>query len=166
MRRSKMVWGATFAAAGAALALVVSPVSGATKKDVKTRTTSLGTILVNSKGLSLYRLSGEKKGHFICTGSCTQLWRPLRPRKGKSPAGVSHLGTLSRPDGSKQIAYKGHPLYRFTQDTKPGDTKGQGFRDVGTWSVIKVKPATTTTTTTTTQQTTTQNPGPDPYPGY
>jgi predicted lipoprotein with Yx(FWY)xxD motif len=174
MRKSKKIWGSV-ALAGTALALAAcgasagngtataaSAVSGAATKDVKTGTTSLGTVLVNSKGLSLYRLSGEKKGHFICTGSCTQLWKPLRPRKGKSPAGVGNLSTLKRPDGSKQIAYKGHPLYRFTQDAKPGDVKGQGFKDVGTWSVIKVKaPAPTTQQ----NQTTTQNTG-GGYPGY
>jgi len=175
MRQSTKTWGPPLALAAAGLALAAcgastgngtataaSSVSGAATKDVKTRTTSLGTILVNRSGLSLYRLSGEKKGHFICTGSCTQLWHPLRPRKGHSPTGVDNLSTLKRPDGSKQIAYKGHPLYRFDQDTKPGDTKGQGFKDVGTWSVIKVKSATTTTQQ---NQTTTQNTG-GGYPGY
>ena len=153
--------GATLALAAAGVALAAcgssgtngtaaaaSNVTGAATKDVKTRSTSLGTILVNSKGLSLYRLSGEKKGHFICTGSCTQLWHPLHPRKGKAPTGtVGHLGLVTRPDHSKQITYKGHPLYRFAQDTKPGDTKGQGFKDVGTWSVIKVSTTTTNTQT-------------------
>lgn len=148
---------------GGSTATAASATSAATK-DVTTRSTSLGTILVNSKKLSLYRLSGEKKGHFICTGSCTQLWKPLRPRKGKAPAGVSNLSTLKRPDGTKQIAYKGHPLYRFTQDTKPGDVKGQGFKDVGTWSVIKVKAPTPTTQQ---NQTTTQNTNTGGgYPGY
>ena len=167
--------GATLALAAAGVALAAcgssgtngtaaaaSNVTGAATKDVKTRSTSLGTILVNSKGLSLYRLSGEKKGHFICTGSCTQLWHPLRPRKGHSPTGVNNLGTVKRPDGSKQITYKGHPLYRFDQDAKPGDTKGQGFKDVGTWSVIKVK---STSSTTQQNQTSTQNTG-GGYPGY
>src|SRR6478752_6936669 len=66
-------------------ATAAAATSSAATKDVKTGTTSLGTILVNPKGFSLYRLSGEKKGHFICTGSCTQTWHPLKPRKGKSP---------------------------------------------------------------------------------
>ena len=98
---------------------------------------------------TLYRLSVEKKGHFICTGSCTQLWHPLHPRHGKAPTGVSHLSVLTRPDHTKQIAYRGHPLYTFAQDTMKGDVKGQGFKDVGTWSVIKVGSTTTQMNTTT-----------------
>jgi|tagenome__1003787_1003787.scaffolds.fasta_scaffold20985295_7 predicted lipoprotein with Yx(FWY)xxD motif len=173
---TKKTWGPSVILAAAGLALAACGASGqggtataasagasAAKKDVKTGTTSLGTILVNSRSRSLYDLSVEKKGHFICTGSCTQTWHPLRPRKGKSPTGVSHLSTLKRPDGTKQIAYKGHPLYTFAGDSKAGDTKGQGFKDVGTWSVIKVKSSSTTQQTQTNTQTTGGGMG---YPGY
>jgi len=131
------------------------------KKDVKIGSTSLGTVLVNSKGFTLYDLSVEKKNHFICTGSCTSTWHPLHPRKGKSPSGVGHLSVLKRPDGTKQIAYKGHPLYTFSGDTKKGDVKGQGFMDVGTWGVVKVKKPSSTSTQTQTQTQTTNG-----YPGY
>jgi predicted lipoprotein with Yx(FWY)xxD motif len=165
MWRSKKIWGVLALVAGVAIALVLTTASSAATKDVKKGNTSLGTILVNKSGLSLYRLSGEKKGHFICTGSCTQLWKPLHPRKGKTPTGVSNLSVLKRPDGTKQIAYKGHPLYRFAQDSKPGDVKGQGFKDVGTWSVIKVK-APAPTTTQQTQTSTTNTGGGYTYPGY
>jgi predicted lipoprotein with Yx(FWY)xxD motif len=118
--------------------------TAAATKDVKTASTSLGTVLANSRSHTLYHLTVEKKGHFICTGACTQLWHPLHPRKGHSPTGVSHLGVVTRPDHTKQITYKGFPLYTFAQDTKKGDVKGQGFKDVGTWTVIKVHSASTT----------------------
>jgi hypothetical protein len=36
------------------------------------------------------------------------------------------------------VAYKGGPLYTFAQDKKPGDMKGNGFKDVGTWRVVTV----------------------------
>jgi predicted lipoprotein with Yx(FWY)xxD motif len=167
MRQSNKRWSPalTVAAAGLALAAcggaatAASSVSRAPSKDVKTASTSRGTILVNSKGRSLYDLSVERKGHFICTGSCTQTWHPLRS-KHKSPTGsVGHLSFLKRPDGTQQVAYKGHPLYTFSGDTKAGQTNGQGFKDVGTWSVIKVK---------TSSSTTNQPPAPAPttYPGY
>jgi predicted lipoprotein with Yx(FWY)xxD motif len=137
----------------------------ATTKDVKTGSTSLGTVLVNKKGLTLYDLSVEKKNHFICTGSCNSTWHPLRPRKGHSPSGVGHLSVLKRPDGTKQIAYKGHPLYTFSGDSKKGDTNGQGFMDVGTWGVVKVKKSSSTQTQTT--NTSTGGGGGYPtYPGY
>jgi hypothetical protein len=46
------------------------------------------------------------------------------------------LGTVKRPEGKMQVTYKGTPLYTFTGDQQPGETKGQGIKDVGTWSVI------------------------------
>jgi predicted lipoprotein with Yx(FWY)xxD motif len=103
------------------------------------------TVLVNDKGLTLYALSVEKNGKFICTGSCTSTWPPLTVPSGTKPTGASSLGTIMRPDGTTQVTYKGMPLYHFAMDTKPGDTGGQGFKDVGTWSAVKTSGAATTT---------------------
>ena len=55
-----------------------------------------------------------------------------------TPAGAKSLSTVKRPDGRSQVAYKGGPLYTFAQDRKPGDMKGNGFKDVGTWRVVTV----------------------------
>lgn len=107
---------------------------------VKTGSTKLGTVLVDSSGMTLYHLSAEKNGKFICTSSsCTGIWHPLTTQGGQAPAGVSGLSTVQRPDGRMQVAFKGSPLYTFAQDSAPGDTKGQGFKDVGTWTVVKAK---------------------------
>ena len=43
----------------------------------------------------------------------------------------SQLGTSRRTDGSEQVTYAGHPLYRFTADTKPGQTNGEGLEEFG-----------------------------------
>jgi predicted lipoprotein with Yx(FWY)xxD motif len=95
------------------------------------------TILVNRKGLSLYSLSVERHGRFICTNSsCLALWKPLVVAKGVTPTGVPGLGTVKRPDGRRQVSYRGGPLYRFVDDHKRGDVKGNGFKDVGTWHVV------------------------------
>jgi predicted lipoprotein with Yx(FWY)xxD motif len=97
------------------------------------------TLLVNRRGLTLYHLSVERKGHFICTTSaCLALWHPLVVAKGVTPTGAKSLGTVRRPDGRSQVAYKGGPLYTFVQDKKPGDMRGNGFKDVGTWQVVTV----------------------------
>jgi|SRR5919201_4005804 predicted lipoprotein with Yx(FWY)xxD motif len=96
------------------------------------------TILVNRKGLSLYSLSVERRGRFICKGSCLSLWTPLVVPKGTTPTGVAHLSTVKRPDGRRQVAFRGGPLYTFNQDKKRGDVKGNGFKDVGTWRVVTV----------------------------
>jgi len=91
-------------------------------------------ILVTLKGLTLYSLSAEKNGRFICTDAyCKSLWTPLVVAKGTTASGAHLLATVKRPDGRTQVTYKGLPLYTFNEDHKPGDTKGNGFKDVGTW---------------------------------
>ena len=100
------------------------------------KNTTLGkTILVNRKGMTLYSLSAETHGRFICTTRfCLSLWTPLLVAPGTKPTGARLLATIKRPDsGRTQVTYRGRPLYTFNEDTKPGDVKGNGFKDVGTW---------------------------------
>ena len=114
--------------------------------------TTLGsTILVNLRGKTLYHLSVEKNGRFVCTGACTTAWPPLVVPKGTTPKGAARLGTIKRPDGRLQVTYRGWPLYAFANDTRPGDVKGEGLKDVGVWHAVVVgtAPASTTETTTT-----------------
>jgi predicted lipoprotein with Yx(FWY)xxD motif len=111
------------------------------------------TVLVNSQGMTLYQLSVEQGGKFICTSSaCTQVWHPLAVSSGTPSGSVGSLGTVKRPDGTMQVTYKGMPLYTFAQDQTAGEAKGQGLKDVGTWTVVKVSassaPASTTPATT------------------
>ncbi len=123
---------------------------------VKTGSTSLGPTLTNAQGMTLYRLTGETGGKFICTTSaCTAIWHPLTVAAGTTPGGAAAIATVKRPDGTTQVAYKGAPLYTFAQDQQPGEDKGQGLKDVGTWTVVTVgtaAPAASTTNTTTSTQ--------------
>src|SRR6202035_1299341 len=107
------------------------------------------TVLTDPQGMTLYRLSGEENGKFICTGSaCTQVWHPLAAPISGAPSGaVGSLTTVKRPDGTQQVAYKGMPLYTFTGDQRPGDAKGEGLKDVGVWNAIKVGASGTPTKT-------------------
>ena len=92
------------------------------------------TILVDRRGRTLYTLSAETHGRFICTTKfCLSLWTPLVLSHGTRPTGAQLLATVRRPDGGTQVTYRGRPLYTFNQDTKPGDVKGNGFEDVGVW---------------------------------
>jgi predicted lipoprotein with Yx(FWY)xxD motif len=101
------------------------------------------TVLTNSSGMTLYALSGESGAKFICTGSCEGIWHPLTASGAGAPRGsVASLTTVTRPDGSVQVAYKGMPLYVFAQDRKAGEANGEGIKDVGTWHAV-----TTTATT-------------------
>jgi predicted lipoprotein with Yx(FWY)xxD motif len=112
---------------------------------VKSASSSFGTILVDSQGMTLYHLSGEQNGKFICTSSaCVGVWHPLIAPSGGSPGGaVGSLGTVKRPDGTVQVTYRGTPLYTFTGDQQSGETKGQGIKDVGTWSVVTTSSSST-----------------------
>jgi predicted lipoprotein with Yx(FWY)xxD motif len=150
-------------AAGLAAAFYAVNASGAggTRVVMTAKNKTLGkTILVNRQGLTLYSLSVERHGRFICkNAACLSLWKPLVVAKGVKPTGVSGLGTVKRPDGRIQVSYRGGPLYRFVQDRKRGDVKGNGFKDVGTWRVVVVGKATGSTSTSTSTTTPTY-----PYP--
>jgi predicted lipoprotein with Yx(FWY)xxD motif len=91
------------------------------------------TILTTTKGRTLYSLSAETNGRFICTGACASTWRPLVVPTGVKPTGPVKLGTIERPDGRTQVTFKGRPLYSFSGDSKAGDVNGEGIKDVGTW---------------------------------
>jgi predicted lipoprotein with Yx(FWY)xxD motif len=119
---------------------------------VKTASNSLGTILVDSEGMTLYHLSGEQNGKFICTSSaCLGVWHPLIAPSSGAPSGeIGSLGTVKRPEGTMQVTYKGTPLYTFTGDQQSGETKGQGIKDVGTWSVVTTSSSSTPPSTSST----------------
>jgi predicted lipoprotein with Yx(FWY)xxD motif len=119
-------------------ASTASTSSGASSGAVKTASnTTLGsTVLVDAAGKTLYHLSGEGNGKFLCTSAaCVGTWPPVSANAGTG--GVSGLETIKRPDGSEQLAYKGEPLYTFVGDKAAGEANGQGVHaDGGTWSAV------------------------------
>jgi predicted lipoprotein with Yx(FWY)xxD motif len=96
------------------------------------------TVLANLSGRTLYSLSAEKNGRFICTGPCLNAWRPLFVPANVNPTGPVKFGKIKRPEGKTQVTFKGLPLYTFTADTKPGEANGEGIKDVGTWHAATV----------------------------
>jgi predicted lipoprotein with Yx(FWY)xxD motif len=98
------------------------------------------SVLATSSGRTLYSLSAEKNGKFICTkaSGCLALWHPLMVPKGSTVAGPVKLGTIKRPEGGTQATFHGRPLYTFAPDTKAGEAKGEGLKDVGTWHAVTV----------------------------
>jgi predicted lipoprotein with Yx(FWY)xxD motif len=120
----------------AAVGLFASLAVGATTKRVVKEANSQaigGTVLTANNGLTLYSLSAETHGTFICTGSCLKTWFPLVVARGVKPTGPVALGTIKRPDGKRQVTFNGKPLYTFDGDSKKGDANGEGIKDVGTW---------------------------------
>lgn len=107
---------------------------------LRLRRTSLGKIVVDSSGQTLYLFKKDRNGKSSCSGSCAVNWPPLiATRKPTAGIGVSasKLSTTRRSDGTKQVVYNGHPLYSFIGDSKPGDTTGEGLAAFGArWFVV------------------------------
>jgi len=95
---------------------------------------SLGNILVNSKGRTVYLFTRDSGTMSECSGACAVNWPPLRvagkPTLG-SGAKASLASTSTRSAGVRQVTYNGHPLYLFKGDSKPGDTNGEGLNAFG-----------------------------------
>ena len=115
--------------------------SGSRAATIKTRHTSLGTILVDSKGRTIYLFEKDKTKRSTCSGACATNWPPVTTSGAPKAAGgvaARKLGTTKRSDGSTQVTYNGHPLYLFVADqNKPGSTKGEGIKAFGAeWYVM------------------------------
>ena len=100
----------------------------------------LGTILVDSKGRTLYLFRSDSGSRSTCLGACAGTWPPLTAsgkRSVSARAAASLVGTSTRPDGERQVTYNDHPLYLYAGDEKAGDTRGQGLTDFGAgWYVL------------------------------
>jgi predicted lipoprotein with Yx(FWY)xxD motif len=128
-------------ATGATAGIAAGASSSGTAAKVGVRSTKLGKVLVNGKGVTLYLFMKDKNGKSACTGSCATAWPPLltsgRAHVGGS-ASAAKLGTTRRSDGTTQVTYNGHPLYTFIKDNnKPGSTAGEGIEAFGAeWYVL------------------------------
>jgi predicted lipoprotein with Yx(FWY)xxD motif len=94
------------------------------------------TILTNAQGMTLYYFKLDTATTAACTGACTGNWPPILFTGSGSPTSATTLpGTLSvvTDANGKQVEYNGHPLYRYSQDTAPGQTNGEGVG--GKWFV-------------------------------
>ena len=138
-RRARILTALGLAAVLAVSAIVVPTALAGGSKTVAREATAPSlhkTVLTNTKGLTLYSLSAEKNGRFICTGSCTRTWFPLVVARGTKPKGPVRLGTIKRPEGKIQVTFRGLPLYTFDGDRAKGQANGEGFKDVGTWHAV------------------------------
>lgn len=107
---------------------------------VSLRSTKLGKILVNNKGITLYLWVKDKHGKSACSGGCASVW-PLLLITGKPTAGPgvqkSKLGEYKTSNGKYEVTYNHHPLYTYVSDLKPGQTTGQGNTTFGAaWWVV------------------------------
>ncbi|MEY9934375.1 putative lipoprotein with Yx(FWY)xxD motif [Catenulispora sp. GP43] len=107
------------------------PAAGAA---VSLGSTSLGMVLVNEQGFTLYLFQADTPTMSACSGACAAVWPPATAT-GTPVAGPgltpSLLTTLTRSDGSKQLVYNGHPLYTYAGDNAAGQTAGEGNTSFG-----------------------------------
>jgi predicted lipoprotein with Yx(FWY)xxD motif len=93
----------------------LSPAKSVAASSLKTHSTSVGTVLVNSKGLTIYELVGATASNPKCNSACQAFWPPVT-------------------SGGSQIVVNGHPAFTFSMDSKAGQVLGQGAKDTwGTW---------------------------------
>src|SRR4051794_32360595 len=138
-----------FAACGGSTATASRPASTSTPTAKTSSTASatvgvansgLGSILVDSRGRTLYLWLADMGAKSTCNGACAAAWPPLlttRAPAAGSGAKASLLGTTKRSDGAEQVTYNRHPLYLFRGDTASGQTTGQGSNGFGApWYVL------------------------------
>lgn len=116
--------------------------SGGAGVAVSTKHSKLGTILAaGPKHMTVYLFEADKNGTSACTGACAGAWPPVTTSGSPSASGAAvsgDLGTIMRPDGTKQVTYKGHPLYFFVRDKDGGDAYGEGVKAFGaSWYVLE-----------------------------
>ena len=117
-----------------------TPSALGTAATVDLRASSLGQIVVDAQGRTLYLFEADKGGKSACDGPCAAAWPPYRsngaPHAGTGASG-GLIGTTARGDGSTQVTYGGHPLYYFVGDKAPGDVTGQDIDQFGAkWYVV------------------------------
>jgi predicted lipoprotein with Yx(FWY)xxD motif len=112
-----------------------SPSTGASSGTIAVANSGdLGKILVDANGRTVYLFEKDTGPMSTCSGACAADWPPVTTTgKPKAGSGVtaSMLATTKRSDGTTQVVYNGHPLYRYIGDQKAGDTNGQNVNAFG-----------------------------------
>jgi predicted lipoprotein with Yx(FWY)xxD motif len=101
------------------------------------KSSALGTYLVATNGMTLYKYAKDASGVSNCSGGCATAWPPYTTSATSLGAGAGITGTLStivRADGTKQVTYNGMPLYFWQGDAKTTDATGQ---NIGGFTVVK-----------------------------
>ena len=131
---------AAFASASVAFHPPATHAAQAKEAVVSTASTSLGRVIVNSSGRTLYLFEKDRNGKSACSGQCAVFWPPLIVNGKPGVTGgarASLIGTTRRADGRLQVTYNHHPLYTFAKDKKAGQTNGEGVNAFGArWDAI------------------------------
>ena len=127
--------------AGGASVTPASPPGGGGAASVGTADVGdLGTVLVDGTGMTLYLFESDTGSTSNCTDACAGTWPALTTHGDATATGgadASLLGTTTRDDGSTQVTYDGHPIYRYSGDTAPGQANGEDIG--GVWYAVSAQ---------------------------
>ena len=124
--------------------------SAAPASMLKIDQTSLGSVLTNVQGFTVYWFAKDTATNSACSGACAAAWPPVMgmPQAASGVKLTGKLGEIKRADGSMQATYNGHPLYLFAGDSKPGQVNGNAISGFGAlWYAIRIGTSTTASTT-------------------
>ncbi len=136
---------AALIALGALLATASAGAAATKGTTIRLEKTSAGMVLTANKGFTLYQFSRDSKKKDSCfkNAQCRSTWPAVTTKvKPVATRGVTAklLGTIKLPNGSRQITYAGHPLYRYSGDFGPRQTDYFGVSaSGGTWYGIDTK---------------------------
>ncbi len=130
------------AATATALAVTAAPMAaGEAAPTVTVHSSAYGKVLFDGRGFVLYAFDKDPRGRSVCSGACAKAWPPYVVRGSvRAGAGVkaSLLGTIRRPNGSRQVTYGGRPLYYYVGDKKPRQILCQNVSEFGgLWLVVR-----------------------------
>ena len=128
--RAALIAGATFALTS----LIVLPALAQDAGPAKVGQAAGAPVLTDQKGMTLYTYHRDMVGYSNCNGDCATAWPPFLADATATASGDWSI--IVRDDGRRQWAYKGHALYAWTKDVRPGDAAGEGA-DGGKWHAAK-----------------------------
>jgi predicted lipoprotein with Yx(FWY)xxD motif len=147
-RAARMTMLATAVATAAVATLAVVPAGAApsartaSAQKLQLRSTSLGKVLVDSSGFTVFRFSKDTQTKNTCltTSECSTTW-PALTTSGRPTAGpgvkAALLSTIKLPGGIRQVTYAGHPLYRYAAAGERAETSYAGAKQFGgTWLAV------------------------------
>ncbi len=93
------------------------------------------SVLTDSAGRTLYYNTQDSASKVTCSGSCASIWPALTSSAGSvsAPSSVGGNFTFYSGPNGHQVEYNGHPLYTYSGDTGPDQSKGEGV--LGIWYV-------------------------------
>ena len=119
-----------------------APASSASGITLGMKTINGTAIVTDAKGLTLYWFVPDTSTTSRCTGSCATYWPPVAGPVTAASGVTGTLGVITRPDGTMQATYDGHPLYTYAGDSAPGQAKGNGLNvSGGVWWEMTVSGA-------------------------